>query len=180
MINIKDITIKDLTFTPFVLREELLSRIQELAININNDYEGKNPLFISVLNGSFMFTSDLMKQIDIRSEINFIKVSSYNGTESTRKIKQEIDFGKWVTDRHVIIVEDIVDTGNTMRHILNNIHQFDPASVEVATLFLKPESLDYDIDLKYVGFEIQNKFIIGYGLDYDGQCRNYQDVYQLV
>ena len=178
MINLQDIQIKDLCFTPYVLRDELMGRIQEIAIDINNDYKDKNPLFVSVLNGSFMFTSDLMKQIDVKSEIKFINVSSYDGLVSTGKVKENFGFGKWVTDRHIIIIEDIVDTGNTMNYLLKNIQQWDPANVEVATLFLKTECLDYDIDLKYVGFEIPNRFIVGYGLDYDGYGRNYPDVYQ--
>lgn len=178
MIN-KDIQIKDLSFTPFILRNELMSRIQEIAIDINNSYQDKTPLFISVLNGSFMFTSDLLKQIDLECELKFINISSYQGTQSTGVIKEEFGFGKWVNDRHIIILEDIVDTGTTMNYLLKKIQQWDPASVEVATLFLKTECLDYDLDLKYVGFEIPNKFIVGYGLDYDGLGRNYPDVYQL-
>lgn len=178
MFNISDIQIKDLSFTPYISRQDLLIRIQELAILINNDYEGKTPLFVSVLNGAFMFTSDLIKQIDITSEIKFINISSYDGTKSTG-IKNDFEFGKWVTDRHIIFIEDIVDTGNTMNYLLEKISQWDPASVEVATLFVKRECLDYELDLRYVGFEIENKFIVGYGLDYDGLGRNYQDIYQL-
>ena len=180
MINFKDIEIKDLCFTPFILRDELLGRVQEIAIRINDEYKDKNPLFICVLNGSFMFASDLIKQVDLQSEIKFISLSSYDGIKSTGKIKENFGFGKWVSDRHIIILEDIIVTGNTMNYLLKNIQQWDPASVEVATLFLKNECLDYDLDLKYIGFEIPNKFIVGYGLDYDGIGRNYPDVYQLV
>jgi hypoxanthine phosphoribosyltransferase len=180
MIDTTDIQIKDLRFTQYLTQRDLHSRIHELAIDINHDYQDKKPIFVSVLNGSFMFTSDLLKMIDIDSEVNFIKVSSYDGLESTGKIVQELPFGKWVTDRHIIIVEDIVDTGRTLRHILREIQQWDPATVEIATLFLKPQSFDYDYKLAYVGFEIPDKFIVGYGLDYDGLGRNYPDVYQLV
>jgi hypoxanthine phosphoribosyltransferase len=179
MINLKDIQIKDLAFTPYILRQDLLSRIQEIALEINHDYEGKVPLFVSVLNGSFMFTSDLMKQVDLISEIRFINISSYEGTKSTG-VKGDLDFGKWVTDRHIIFIEDIVDTGNTMNYLLEKIQQWDPASVEVVSLFLKKESLCHPLDLRYVGFEIEDKFIVGYGLDYNGYGRNYQDVYQLL
>jgi len=179
MIDFKDISIKDLKFTPYILKNELLSRIQEIALRINEDYQNKKPLFVSVLNGAFMFTSDLMKQIDIDSEIKFISVNSYEGIQSTGKINYDIEFGKWVTDRHIIIIEDIVDTGNTMNFLLNKLNDWDPSSVEVATLFLKKDSLGHDLDLKYVGFSIEDKFIVGYGLDYDGSGRNYQDVYQL-
>lgn len=180
MLELKDIEIKDLSFTPFILRDDIKNRIQELAIYINDSYENKCPIFVSVLNGSFMFTSDLIKQIDIQSEINFIKLSSYDGTSSSGKVKESLGFGKWVTDRHIIIIEDIIDSGKTMKYILDTIEQFDPASVEIVTLFLKKECLDYDIEPKYVGFNIPNKFIVGYGLDYDGFGRNYEDVYQLI
>lgn len=179
MINLQDIQIKDLAFTPYILRNELTSRIQEIALKINNDYHDKVPLFVSVLNGAFMFTSDLMKQIDLVSEIKFINISSYEGTKSTG-IKNEFEFGKWVTDRHIIFIEDIVDTGVTMNYLVEKIKEWDPASVEVATLFVKRDCLEFDLDLRYVGFQIENKFIVGYGLDYDGHGRNYQDVYQLA
>jgi hypoxanthine phosphoribosyltransferase len=124
MITFEDIHIKDLNFTSYILRKELMNRIQEIAIDINQDYMGRNPLFISVLNGAFMFTSDLMKQIDIDSEIKFINVSSYEGTKSTG-IKDDFDFGDWVTDRHIIFIEDIVDTGNTMKYLLDKIDKWD-------------------------------------------------------
>jgi hypoxanthine phosphoribosyltransferase len=179
MITFEDIHIKDLNFTSYILRKELMNRIQEIAIDINQDYVGRNPLFISVLNGAFMFTSDLMKQIDIDSEIKFINVSSYEGTKSTG-VKKDFDFGDWVTDRHIIFIEDIVDTGNTMKYLLDKIDKWDPSSVEIATLFVKRMCLSHEMNLRYVGFEIENKFIVGYGLDYDGQGRNYQDVYQLA
>lgn len=179
MINLQDIQIKDLTFTPHILSDEILGRVQELAIQINNDYERKNPIFISVLTGAFMFTSDLMKQINIQSELKFIEVKSYDGLKSTGVIKDNFDFGKWVNDRHIIFIEDIVDTGHTMNHLLNKIHKCDPASVEIASLFLKKSSLEYDINVRYTGFSIPKIFIVGYGLDYDGQGRNYQDVYHL-
>ncbi len=180
MYNTEDIKINDLTFTPYLLREEILHRIQELAIRIQDEYSDKNPVFISVLNGSFMFTSDLIKQVDIRSEINFIKVSSYEGTESSGRLHWDLELTNKISNRHVVIIEDIVDTGLTMKAILNKIEDFDPASVEVCSLFLKKTSLKEDIFVKYVGFEIPNKFIVGYGLDYDGYGRNYQDVYQVT
>ena len=181
MTNIEEpIKIKDLEFIPYVTHSDILERIRELAIKINQDYENKNPLFIAVLNGSFMFASDLMKRVDVRSELTFIKVSSYEGTESTGSIKEMIGIGQSITDRHVVIIEDIVDTGHTINHLLNEMSKMDPSSLEVITLFSKPDSHESNIDLKYVGFDIPNKFIVGYGLDYDGYGRNYQDVYQLV
>jgi hypoxanthine phosphoribosyltransferase len=121
-----------------------------------------------------------MKQVDLKSELTFIKVNSYEGTESTGSIKEMIGIGQSVTDRHIVIIEDIVDTGHTINHLLSEISKKDPASIEVVTLFSKTESHKTDIYLKYIGFDIPNKFIVGYGLDYDGYGRNYQDVYQLV
>jgi hypoxanthine phosphoribosyltransferase len=174
------ITIKDLEFTPYVTHTDILERIKEIGIKINQDYENKNPLFIAVLNGSFMFASDLMKQVDLKSELTFIKVNSYDGVESTGLIKEMIGIGQSVTDRHVVIIEDIVDTGNTITHLLNEISKMDPSSIEVVTLFSKPDSHETKLYIKYTGFDIPNKFIVGYGLDYDGYGRNYQDVYQLI
>ena len=181
MTNIEEpIKIKDLEFIPYVTHYDILERVREIGIKINQDYENKNPLFIAVLNGSFMFASDLMKQVDLKSELTFIKVNSYDGIESTGLIKEMIGIGQSVTDRHVVIIEDIVDTGNTITHLLNEMSKMDPASIEVVTLFSKPESHQTKLYIKYTGFDIPNKFIVGYGLDYDGYGRNYQDVYQLV
>lgn len=180
MTSLQDtIQIKDLEFVPFLTHFDLLERIRELGIKINQDYENKNPLFISILNGSFMFTSDLMKQIDLRSELTFIKVNSYEGTETTNNINEVIGLTNDVTDRHIIIIEDIVDTGNTIDHVLQNLQSKKPKSLEVVTLFSKPGSYNNKHNLRYIGFEIPDKFIVGYGLDYDGYGRNYQDVYQL-
>jgi hypoxanthine phosphoribosyltransferase len=181
MTNIKEtIKIKDLEFIPYVTHSDILERIKEIGIKINQDYENKNPLFIAVLNGSFMFASDLMKQVDLKSELTFIKVNSYEGIESTGLIKEMIGIGQSITDRHIVIIEDIVDTGNTITHLLNEISKMDPSSIEVVTLFSKPDSHETKLYIKYTGFDIPNKFIVGYGLDYDGYGRNYQDVYQLV
>jgi hypoxanthine phosphoribosyltransferase len=176
----KNIQIKDLEFSPFITRFDIQERIAELAIKINQDYENRNPIFISVLSGSFMFTSDLLKQIDIQSEVTFIKVNSYEGTSSTNQIKEMIGLSNNITDRHVIIIEDIVDTGHTMNYLTQELSKKDPSSIEIVTLFYKPEAHKYNTKLRYVGFEIPKLFIVGYGLDYDGLGRNYQDVYQLV
>ena len=181
MTNLADtITIKDLEFIPYVTHSDILERIREIGIKINQDYEGKNPLFIAVLNGSFMFASDLMKQVDLKSELTFIKVNSYDGTESSGHIREMIGIGQSITDRHIVIIEDIVDTGHTISYLIDELSKKDPSSLEVVTLFSKPDSHETDLYVKYVGFEIPNKFIVGYGLDYDGYGRNYQDVYQLV
>lgn len=173
------IQIKDLEFVPFLTHFDLLERIKELGIKINQDYENKNPIFIAILNGSFMFASDLMKQIDLRSELTFIKVSSYDGVSSTQNVKEMIGLNQDIKDRHVIVIEDIVDTGHTINHVIHSLKENNPKSLEIVTLFSKPQSHETELNLRYVGFEIPNKFIVGYGLDYDGYGRNYQDVYQL-
>ena len=180
MINLQDIQIKDLKFTPYILRDEIMDRILELGLKITEDYKSKRPLFLSILNGSFMFTSDLLKKIDLESELKFLQISSYDGLSSTGIIKGNLDLGDWITNRHIIIIEDIIDTGNTMNHLLGEINKWKPSSVEISTLFLKKDCLKYNINPLYVGFEIKDDFIVGYGLDYDGLGRNYQDVYQLI
>jgi hypoxanthine phosphoribosyltransferase len=180
MINLESIKIKDREFTPYLTHSDILERIRELAISLNQDYENKNPLFVAVLNGSFMFASDLMKRVDVKSELTFIKVNSYEGTQSSGVFNQLIGLGQSVTDRHVVIIEDIVDTGNTVNYLLKEISKMDPASVDIVTLFSKPTCHLSKMYLKYTGFDIPNKFIIGYGLDYDGFGRNYQDVYEIV
>jgi len=150
MTNIKEtIKIKDLEFIPYVTHSDILERIKEIGIKINQDYENKNPLFIAVLNGSFMFASDLMKQVDLKSELTFIKLNSYEGIESTGLIKEMIGIGQSITDRHIVIIEDIVDTGNTITHLLNEISKMDPSSIEVVTLFSKPDSHETKLYIKY-------------------------------
>lgn len=175
-----NIKINDLEFAPYLTHFDILERIKELAIKINQDYEDKDPVFVAVLNGSFMFASDLMKMVDLKSELTFIKVNSYEGTESTNDVKQVIGINQDISARHVVIIEDIVDTGNTINYILEELQKHKPSSIEITTLFSKPTMCKYNHHLKYVGFEIPNKFIVGYGLDYDGYGRNYQDVYQLA
>ena len=174
------IQVKDRFFEVVIPEAELLSNIAVLAKRINTDYAGKMPLFISVLNGAFMFTSDLLKQITIPCEVTFVKVASYSGTESTGKVEEILGLESDLTDRHIIILEDIIDTGLTMSELLNNLRQFRPATVEIATLLLKPASLQYPVLPKYVAKEISNLFVVGYGLDYDGQGRNFRDLYQLA
>ncbi len=175
-----NIQLHDLEFEPYLTHTDVLERIKELAIEINQDYEDKDPVFVAVLNGSFMFASDLMKMVDLKSELTFIKVNSYEGLNTTNDIKQVIGINQDLTNRHVVIIEDIVDTGMTIDYILDEINKLNPSSVNVITLFHKPSMYKFNHYLKYVGFEIPNKFIVGYGLDYNGLGRNYQDVYQLA
>ena len=169
----------DKKFRPFLSAEVLNERVKELATQINKDYFGKNPIFIGILNGSFMFASDWYKNITIPSTISFIKLVSYKGTTSTGTVITSIGLEEDLTDKDVILIEDIVDTGKTMKEFVATLHKQSPASIQICTLLHKPEALQHPLELKYVGFEIPNKFVVGYGLDYDGFGRNSQEIFQL-
>jgi len=171
--------VKDKYFIPFIDSTTLQERIKILAQKVNKDYKGKNPLLIGVLNGSFMFLADLFKFIDIECEITFIRVSSYKNTESTGKIKQILGLQEEIQSRDIIIVEDIVDSGITMQEILGQLASKKPASIKIMTMLFKPKSLKVPLKLDYIGFEIGNKFVVGYGLDYDGFGRNLDAIYVL-
>ena len=173
------VTIKDKTFEKFISYEDILAKISTLAGEINLDYKGQKPLFISVLNGSFMFAADLLKQIGIDCEISFVKVASYDKMESTGNVKQLIGLNENIFNRDVIIIEDIIDTGRTILKILEEFQSLGAKSVEVVTLFQKPRSEMIRGELKYVGFELPEAFVLGYGLDYDGLGRNLKDLYKL-
>jgi len=174
------ITILDKNFTPFISRETIETRITEIAKQINTDYEGRCPLFIVVLNGAFLFATELIKNIPLSCEITFVRLSSYSQTESTGKIRQIIGLEEKIAERDVIIIEDIVDTGLTMTQLLAQIEDLKPRSIEIATLLHKPEALKKPVEMKYIGFEIENKFVVGYGLDYDGLGRNLDALYVLA
>jgi len=174
------ISLHNKQFAPYLSAAELAQAIQQLADRLNQDYAGRQPLFLSVLNGAFIFTADLLKSMTIDCEVTFIRVASYAGTASTGSVKEVLGLYEELTDRHVVILEDIVDTGHTMRMLLDTLTAKEPASLEVATLFLKPECLQHELDIRYVGLSIPNDFIVGYGLDYDGLGRNYPDVYKSV
>lgn len=174
------IKVKDLQFEPFISQHSIEARVIELANRLTVDFHGKNPLFLSVLNGSFMFTSDLMKAFLSPCEISFIKLASYQGTESTGQVQTLIGLNNSIENRHVIIIEDIVDTGNTVKKILELIKDHKPASIQILTLLFKPEAFKEDFEIDYVGFEIENKFVVGYGLDYDGYGRNLDQIYVVV
>lgn len=171
--------IKDKHFVPFIKSDALQSRIRELGQQLSKDYANKNPLLIGVLNGSFMFVADLFKNIDIDCEITFIRVSSYQSTESTGQVKQIIGLKESIQGRHVIIVEDIVDTGLTMQEVLGQMASMKPESIKIMTLLYKPDALKVPLKLDYVGFEIENRFVVGYGLDYDNLGRNLDEIYVL-
>lgn len=172
--------IKDKDFDLFLTEKDIQNKILWLAERINRDFQQQNPLFIGVLNGAFMFVADLMKNISIASELTFIKVKSYAGTQSTGKANTLLGLENDIENRHIIILEDIVDTGYTIQHIKNCLEPTNPASVEVATLLFKPSALLVPLDIKYIGFEISNQFVVGYGLDYDGQGRNFRNIYRLT
>jgi hypoxanthine phosphoribosyltransferase len=167
-------------FRPYLPAARLAEAVDTLATRLSADYAGRQPLFVVVLTGAFMFASDLMKRMTEPCEIVFIRVASYDGTASSGKVEEILGLREDVQGRHLIIVEDIVDTGTTMHHLLPKLRAQGPASVEIATLFFKPESLRHPLELNYVALEIPNDFVVGYGLDYDGLGRNLPDVYVAV
>lgn len=174
------IRIHDREFAKSISREEIDKEIKRVALQINRDYAGKRPLFIGVLNGSFMFVSDLLKNIELECEISFVKLSSYQGTETTGEVRELVGLTESIEGRDVIVLEDIVDTGHTMYKMIEMLKKHNPASVEIASLFVKPARLQIPVDVKYSLFSIPDRFIVGYGLDYDGLGRNLPDVYDVV
>lgn len=174
------IRVKDKEFVISIPEERILNEIDRLATQLNRDLEGKNPLFLCVLNGSFVFAADLFRRINIPAEISFVKLASYEGTASTGVIKEVIGLSENITGRTIVIVEDIIDTGCTMQKLLENLGTRNPESIHVCTLLLKPEKLKVPLDVEYVALEIPNDFIVGYGLDYDGYGRNLKDIYTVV
>ncbi|MBK9542950.1 MAG: hypoxanthine phosphoribosyltransferase [Bacteroidetes bacterium] len=173
------ITIKDKTFSINIPSDKIQNRIGELAKQINSDYKDKIPVFICVLSGSFLFAADLIKKLSIDCEVSFIRVSSYSGTQSTGVVKSVVGISTELKDRHVVILEDIVDTGDTAVYLFEEIKKHAPADVRFASLLLKPKALRHDVKVDYLGFEVPNDFLVGYGLDYDGLGRNYADIYKL-
>lgn len=174
------IKIKDKQFAVSIPEEQIIAEVERLAAQINHDLEGKNPLFLAVLNGSFMFAADLFRRITIPAEISFVKLASYEGTASTGVIKEVIGLSESITGRTIVVVEDIIDTGCTMQKLLENLGTRSPEAIHVCTLLLKPEKLKVNLDVKYVALEIPNDFIVGYGLDYDGYGRNLKSIYTVV
>jgi len=173
------VTILDKTFETSIPEAEIKKRVKELAADISRDMEGKNPLLLAVLNGAFVFAADLMREITIPCEISFVKLASYQGTTSTGTIKEVMGINEDLAGRHVIIVEDIVDTGLTMKRMTETLGTRNPASVSICSLLVKPDKLKVDLNLKYVAFRIPNQFILGYGLDYDQQGRGLKDIYTI-
>lgn len=176
------IKIADLEFEPLINAETIEERVKTIGLQLNADFENSVPVIVGVLNGSFLFIADLIKQISIPCEIAFTKLASYyGGTTSQLKIRDDIDLIVDIKGRDVLIIEDIVDTGNTLHYLIDKLKQREPASIKVCSLLLKPAALQKNIDeLKYVGFEIENEFVVGYGLDYQEMGRNLRDIYKKV
>mgnify|MGYP003467967310 CR=1 FL=1 len=171
------IKLQDRTFRVMISAEQIDKAVAEVASKLNERYAGREPIFVGVLSGSILFMSDLVRKTTFDSEMTFVKVSSYSGTESTGKVKMELCLNVDIKDRDVIIVEDIVETGHSMKHLLDYFADFNPRSVAICTLFFKPEKFLYDYPIEYVALPIGNEFILGYGLDYNQLGRNLKDIY---
>jgi hypoxanthine phosphoribosyltransferase len=177
----KQVEIHDKTFELYIPYEKIRSVIEEMAERMNRDFKDKKPLFVCILNGSFMFAAELFKRINlVETEISFVKLASYDGDKTTGKVKQLIGLNENIEGRSVVILEDIVDTGITIDNILEQLANLNPKEVKIATLLLKPDALQKKVQLDYVGLEIPNDFIVGYGLDYNGYGRNLIDIYSVI
>ena len=174
------IRIKDKQFKTFITEEQILKEVARVGEEINRDLADANPLFVSVLNGSFMFTADLMKHVSVPCEISFVKLASYAGISSTGKVKELVGLNDDITGRTIVIVEDIIDTGLTMERLIETLKARNPKEIRIATLMVKPDKLKVDLDINYIAMSIPNDFIVGYGLDYDGLGRNYRDIYTVI
>lgn len=174
------VKVSDRTFRHYITHDEIQNSLQLIAQQINVEYKDKKPLFLIVLNGAFMFASDLLKKINIECEIGFLRVSSYHGMNTTEKVSEVLGIEENLSNRHVILVEDIVDTGITMEHILNVVQNRGAASVRIATLLFKKGKFQKTYPVDYIGFSIPNDFVVGYGLDYNGFGRNLKDIYSVI
>jgi hypoxanthine phosphoribosyltransferase len=174
------IQVNDKNFTPYLNAAQIDEQIKRVGAEINNDYKGQRPLFIAILNGSFMFASDLFKELTIDVEICFIKLASYKGTKSTGQVITSIGLDATLTGRHVVVLEDIVDTGKTLNEFLPQLINQQPASLKIAALLHKPDALVHPLKIDYLGFNVPDKFLLGFGLDYDGYGRNLKEIYRLV
>ncbi|HUM45306.1 MAG TPA: hypoxanthine phosphoribosyltransferase [Chitinophagales bacterium] len=171
------IRLHDLNFRTYIPSETIRQRIREMAAKLNHDLKHEKPLFIGILNGVFVFASELMQELTIECEITFVKLSSYNGTSSTGAVKKIIGLNNDLRGRNVVILEDIIDTGNTVKEFLQHLKTLHPESIRVATLLFKPDALENDLEINYIGFKVPNEFLVGFGLDYDGLGRNLRDIY---
>jgi hypoxanthine phosphoribosyltransferase len=176
----KEVTVLDKKFREFISEDKIVSRIEELAERINKDYEGEDVVFLGILNGAFLFAAELFKRINVKARISFVKLASYEGTSSSGTIRELIGWNEDIKNKNIIIIEDIVDTGNTLERIVDELVIRKVSGIRVATLLFKPGVYKKDIPVEYVGFEIPNDFVIGFGLDYDGYARNLPAIYTLV
>ena len=175
----KKVRILDKDFELFIEEATILESIKRIAADMNEDLKDKNPIFVAILNGSFMFAGDLMKHVNIPSEITFVRIASYKGVSSTKDIKEVLGLYEDIKNRTVVIVEDIVDTGHTIERLINQFEALGPKEIKIATLLFKPKALVKDVKPDYVALEIPNDFIVGFGLDYDGFGRNLKDIYKI-
>jgi hypoxanthine phosphoribosyltransferase len=175
-----EITLLDREFSVYITEDEIQSRVTALAEKINEDLKGQEVLFFGVLNGVFLFAADLFRQITLECQVSFIKLASYDGTSSTGKIKELIGWNEDITGKTVVVIEDIVDTGATLERVIGELKLRKAAEVKICTLLFKPEAYTRDIPIDYIGFEIPNNFVVGYGLDYDGYGRNLKAIYKLT
>ena len=173
------IKVLDKEFGPSITAAEILTQVRRVASEINRDYQGESPLFLVVLNGAFIFAADLMREISLPSEVSFVKLASYEGTSTTGTVREVIGLNTDITGRPVIIVEDIVESGITMAHMIDTLKKQNPKSIDICTLLLKPQKMEVKLDIRYVAMEIPNDFILGYGLDYNGLGRGLKDIYTL-
>lgn len=173
------IVVHNKTFVPYLSEKEIIVKVNELAAQLSEDYKDKRPLFISILNGSFMFSSDLFKRLTIEAEICFIKLASYKGTKSSGQVITAIGLDTDLAGRNIVILEDIIDTGKTMNQFLPQVYNQQPLSLKIAVLLHKPEASVFPLKIDYTCFTIPNKFVLGYGLDFDGLGRNLPELYQL-
>ncbi len=171
--------IHDRQFDIYISSDKIKQRIDAIAAAVNEDYAGKNPLFLSVLNGAFIFAADIYREITIPSEMAFIKLKSYKNMETTGKVRELLGLEHNIFDRNIIIIDDIVDTGKTLDHIMEDFKALGAKSIEIMTLLYKPGANDHSLPLKYVGFDISNDFVVGYGMDYNGYGRNLKDIYKI-
>ncbi len=174
------IKVHDKEFAPSIPAADILREVKRVAHEISRDYAGETPLFLVVLNGAFVFAADLLREVSILSDVSFVKLASYEGTASTGTVREVIGLNTDITGRPVIIVEDIVESGITMAHMIDRLKMQNPKSIDICTLLLKPERLEVKLDIKYVAMEIPSDFILGYGLDYDGLGRGLKDIYTIV
>jgi len=175
----KVVQVHDLSFETYISAKEISDRIEELGEALTKKFKGRNPIFLAILNGSFIFTADLVRACNFDHEISFIKLTSYEGTASSGKVTTQIGLQEDLENREVIVVEDIIDTGTTIYHFLPTLKKSNPKSITVVSLLQKPSALKYPLEIDHIGFEIPNKFVVGYGLDYNGLGRNLKDIYQL-